>query len=1468
MRLRCFKSVLLCFVTGLFILHPLLAQSSLKVTILDNNTQIYDGTYSRHIALREMIGIKLVARYKNDSGTAQTFALNRRWGHTIPDMLDRWEDSSHRVANGEEIAFTKHIFVHAENTDTIRFTVEAVVWSSTNTPLEIRPVNFEFIVDPSLNAAFEQPVFLDPDEYFSTSINELSYLPGTTVSVNWQATEPLSIVDGFVQELYYFDMAQPENLVKAASNLYKISSAADQQKTSVFGLEDGHTYGYIIKSSYHGEQRSINLYSKPIFATQDNSPPNTVDSPEIELNFKKQAVIQWTPITDVDVEGGNSGVVEYQVYRGLDTSDEQYVASVSSDITSMVDTARIINVPFYYLIKAVDAVGNIGRGTLSEIQFQTGQSEWPHTDEEESNEIGDTVDGYIATTIDTLWIPVDQLVQQVRFITARNDSTYFENTPASSMDVFDSGWIRLGDVETDPAKPGYVYWTFDYAIMANGEQIPDLNYVSGHSYFRRGYIKDVDNVVLPVFMPRVMIDIMPPSDIHNLVVNAFISDVSLTRLDIGHNEWHIDLNWDMATDDASGISGYNVFRHIEGSDPAFDLIASIKQLHYRDTEIAGMELSSGTIINYRITAFDGVGNQESYLNSNWQIGVMALAAPAFRFDGYSSSVDTLYSNVNTIDIDISHFNRYRVRNFTVSMNDEETVYTNTEQNILSVNLAATQFSRIKLKADFEGGRTTTWSATRIVSMRNLVPDDVVVINSDPDSVWSGNLVVQWNKSSLDVHHYVLERKINSETEWSVMDDFIISGEDTVRWRDRYTYDESAGETGDTLITYMDYQYRVKAVDGSGENTTWVIAQNYCAKPPLLFQDELIDYNGDKAVKITWNRTRTMVDKSFWWTQISVSVNNDDNSIFHTDSLTSVFKDTSFIFAPVIDGNNYIFNIKERVLEDGRTQYSSWSKPYTVNYIRIDSLFVTPQPHADVFIHWGNDVRLKTLPVAKYTLTRIRNSIIEQVWEFGTDEDSYMDMEDLLHGNEYHYRLEVLNDLDQVISWGDRAVTVDSGMVYVPEVMFSNIYFNGDSLTLAWQWKDVSGQTITDDMRGASRLMIRTSVDATFPDHPDLTVSTGWFTADCSHKKVDIPASVNDSNEKVYCQITAQDRWNNPVDILWSNVVVAIFDDVVPTVISNLGIDKASSYYRLANSVRVDISWDDNSIITGEPLAANLHGYLIARQIGEVIDTVGFVQSYPDIVQYQFQDTCLNSMPQYAIISVDSAENMAISSWLGNDEFLTTPEMPVAVSHDSVSWTALADSDVMYLLEAATKRQHFIWAHEIGFDDPENRFLCRSQWQNQLSYVCNNGWGATERDTTWFRVKAQKQSGWESGWSVMAYYTETDGHNSKTTDVDESQHKPESFYVLPNYPNPFNGETILQYYLPASAKLDIRIYNINGRLIKHHTITQIAAGVHRWQWNVQSDSDNDVATGMYLLILDVNYNAGGSDRQHQKLMYIK
>jgi hypothetical protein len=73
----------------------------------------------------------------------------------------------------------------------------------------------------------------------------------------------------------------------------------------------------------------------------------------------------------------------------------------------------------------------------------------------------------------------------------------------------------------------------------------------------------------------------------------------------------------------------------------------------------------------------------------------------------------------------------------------------------------------------------------------------------------------------------------------------------------------------------------------------------------------------------------------------------------------------------------------------------------------------------------------------------------------------------------------------------------------------------------------------------------------------------------------------------------------------------------------------------------------------------------------------------------------------------------------------------------------------------------------------------------------------------------------------------------------------SFKLLQNYPNPFNPSTTIEYRIPEEGKVEIKIFSINGQLIKTFETNHPSSGAYTVIWDGKSDTGQSVASGLYI-----------------------
>ncbi len=80
--------------------------------------------------------------------------------------------------------------------------------------------------------------------------------------------------------------------------------------------------------------------------------------------------------------------------------------------------------------------------------------------------------------------------------------------------------------------------------------------------------------------------------------------------------------------------------------------------------------------------------------------------------------------------------------------------------------------------------------------------------------------------------------------------------------------------------------------------------------------------------------------------------------------------------------------------------------------------------------------------------------------------------------------------------------------------------------------------------------------------------------------------------------------------------------------------------------------------------------------------------------------------------------------------------------------------------------------------------------------------------------------------------------------------PTDYQMRPNFPNPFNPETMIETSLPHSNDVQLFIYDVRGKLIQKLVERPMSAGHHSIIWNGRNRQNRPVASGLYFCKLTV------------------
>ncbi len=192
-------------------------------------------------------------------------------------------------------------------------------------------------------------------------------------------------------------------------------------------------------------------------------------------------------------------------------------------------------------------------------------------------------------------------------------------------------------------------------------------------------------------------------------------------------------------------------------------------------------------------------------------------------------------------------------------------------------------------------------------------------------------------------------------------------------------------------------------------------------------------------------------------------------------------------------------------------------------------------------------------------------------------------------------------------------------------------------------------------------------------------------------------------------------------------------------------------------------------------------------------------------------------------------------------------LPVELS----SFAATTNAENMAILNWSTQSETELSGYHIY----------RSLEANQSTAVCittslitagNTSTGAsysfadndvTENGTYYYWLEAMNMNGTSDFFGpVTLNYTVGEGNNYVT----DPDHLGRS--ILKSYPNPFNPNTTISFYLRDKDKVTVTIYNTLGQVVKTYQAKDYNPGWHNINWVGNNSNGQTVPSGMYLVRL--------------------
>ncbi len=202
-----------------------------------------------------------------------------------------------------------------------------------------------------------------------------------------------------------------------------------------------------------------------------------------------------------------------------------------------------------------------------------------------------------------------------------------------------------------------------------------------------------------------------------------------------------------------------------------------------------------------------------------------------------------------------------------------------------------------------------------------------------------------------------------------------------------------------------------------------------------------------------------------------------------------------------------------------------------------------------------------------------------------------------------------------------------------------------------------------------------------------------------------------------------------------------------------------------------------------------------------------------------------------------------------------PSAPQSLSYTTnaydnpvLSWTASSDADI---------DKYRIYRGSDDLREP----MTQIGTTTSTSYTDHYFWVAPVEEYQYY-VKAEDNIGQLSGASNEI---NVDGYAAKQL----VEMLPQKFDLHENYPNPFNPSTTIKYDLPEASMVSMKVYDFLGREIRTLVNESISAGYNHVVWDGRNDFGKSVASGIYLLTVDIKgIDSGEQHNSKMKLILIK
>ncbi|MFQ6678705.1 MAG: T9SS type A sorting domain-containing protein [Fidelibacterota bacterium] len=269
--------------------------------------------------------------------------------------------------------------------------------------------------------------------------------------------------------------------------------------------------------------------------------------------------------------------------------------------------------------------------------------------------------------------------------------------------------------------------------------------------------------------------------------------------------------------------------------------------------------------------------------------------------------------------------------------------------------------------------------------------------------------------------------------------------------------------------------------------------------------------------------------------------------------------------------------------------------------------------------------------------------------------------------------------------------------------------------------------------------------------------------------------------------------------------------------------------------------------------------------GTPLDSSFIISENPDFNSACCPSVIMNPNGEFTIVFNAEFTNLEKNIYLRRFNMYGTPlGNSVRINMDStyvVSFSDIAtDNDGNTIV---------IWEHEETYSTPG--YLLAQRFSPDNEFVGKNYRVSTRdslRDQIFPSVDIKNNkiyTAWttlETGWDTI-WVNIIDFNNPPVSINEEIINIPSKFKLYQNFPNPFNGSTIIKYDIFKQSHVKLTIYNILGNEIIVLVDKKFIHGSYKINWDGKNNTGYEMASGIYILELIID-----SHKNFIKLMLIR